>query len=1050
MAAAEGQVPSLTETTRTLSISEQSQADNSSDLTPLRAHYLKKTLVSLQFEKELRLLSTVPSNPSVSVLSYLGPPFNPPPKDDPTPRDLLFTRFFFRQFVLTFPFLSSAPKNFFPQKLQPFIDSLLAKNIAAATVFDTENPQIDVEEVTKKKLLQKLEKQMAFLMGSAVKLTEPEEVVRLNQRDLDRLETLAKKRRTRKKDKFEVNVIGVRSISEKRHVRTRTHDEFIIRTRKTGFEDIYVARRAGDFKTLADELRKAHPEEEIRPPPAKDRTTIATPSSQGILSGYLTPSSTQQSQPGSTDSLPIAPSVSNQSTTSIIHQYGLAREKNRLTLRAYLNSLLTSQVIASSPVLRSFLTANPIKLTAEELEDARRREDADRLREEGKAKFDQEVKDRVEKLRDAIKNVKGDLLGQNGLTHVFSTIRTTPEAKDLPSDYHAVLEWGRITSASTLFHHFIATDNASETFASLKRVHGMMPYFMMKGILKISNPVAMIRGILDLFTAQPFGGKSLLQRMFTSSLYEESKAVQEDIELVSDKIEDPVLCEKIRQFVNAPREIQAIYRMDAVEEKCNLITVIMRSSEAPVLNRAQLQRIARASRAHAEYVRSRQGHDSDSDDGPQDEEGWLYEDLGVLMRLYGKLRDLEQLIALIHEGTTAELLKDIITLFYAPLAQVYKAANIADSLGDLQNFINDLIKTVEQVDQMDLDDPTKTVQRFIALVERHEQSFYRFVHNVQSKGEGLFDSLMKWVELFITFVREGLGSQVSLEFMLPHTGKERGDIMKEVDAVALYHYKLKVAHEEKVRRKFGSGRGSGATQAEQEAAQALVDGVVSELSFGELVEGDANELAEEDESDEDSNSSGEYYTDSSEEETTESEDDENHTHHTSSTSVFDETSPRLKNSDNTHDDLPPPPPPKDVPSRHIRRQASATSTPLPPSPHDAGYHHHQHHRAPQRSMTHHDQVQPGHNDSRNQVRRPTALDALHQLSSGSSGNTSSKPLPRTPLSHARTPSSQSTPSQRKVKKNPEAVIQPPELKAIPELLPIFLELVRPGLRTRSL
>lgn len=40
----------------------------------------------------------------------------------------------------------------------------------------------------------------------------------------------------------------------------------------------------------------------------------------------------------------------------------------------------------------------------------------------------------------------------------------------------------------------------------------MMPYLVMKGILKISNPVAMIRGILDLFTAQPFGGRSLLQR----------------------------------------------------------------------------------------------------------------------------------------------------------------------------------------------------------------------------------------------------------------------------------------------------------------------------------------------------------------------------------------------------------------------------------------------------------------------------------------------------------------------------------------------------------
>ena len=47
--------------------------------------------------------------------------------------------------------------------------------------------------------------------------------------------------------------------------------------------------------------------------------------------------------------------------------------------------------------------------------------------------------------------------------------------------------------ASTIFHHFVATDDASESFASMKRIHGLMPYFMMKAALKISNPVAMIR-----------------------------------------------------------------------------------------------------------------------------------------------------------------------------------------------------------------------------------------------------------------------------------------------------------------------------------------------------------------------------------------------------------------------------------------------------------------------------------------------------------------------------------------------------------------------------
>lgn len=55
-----------------------------------------------------------------------------------------------------------------------------------------------------------------------------------------------------------------------------------------------------------------------------------------------------------------------------------------------------------------------------------------------------------------------------------------------------------------------------------------MPYFVLKGILKISNPMAMIRGeqnekcdpnklnngtgVLDLFLARPFGGQSLIQR----------------------------------------------------------------------------------------------------------------------------------------------------------------------------------------------------------------------------------------------------------------------------------------------------------------------------------------------------------------------------------------------------------------------------------------------------------------------------------------------------------------------------------------------------------
>ena len=52
-------------------------------------------------------------------------------------------------------------------------------------------------------------------------------------------------------------------------------------------------------------------------------------------------------------------------------------------------------------------------------------------------------------------------------------------------------------------------------------------------------------------------------RMFTSSLNEEVKSLEEDIEAVKEKVDDPVICEKVRQFVYAPKEIQATYKSDS-------------------------------------------------------------------------------------------------------------------------------------------------------------------------------------------------------------------------------------------------------------------------------------------------------------------------------------------------------------------------------------------------------------------------------------------------------------------------------------------------------
>ena len=427
------------------------------------------------------------------------------------------------------------------------------------------------------------------------------------------------------------------------------------------------------------------------------------------------------------------------------------------------------------------------------------------------------------------------------------------------------------------------------------------------------------------------------------------------------------------------------------------------------------------------------------------------------------------------QGFTSELLKDIITIFYSPLAQVYRAASIADSIGDLQNFLNDLIRTVESTEQskracmfwpivsllnlslVAQEDPHRTVQAFISLVQRHEQSFYQFVHKVHSKGEGLFDSLMRWIELFLTVVREGLLQPISLEFLLPHTGKERSEILAEVDEVALYHYKLKVMYENKLRRRFGAPAKGSEADAEDEMTQNLLNGVVGEISFGEVIQGDANDLAAQDSDEEDDS---EFDTD---------EDSDAGTDDTYSTTGSDETdsmddTPRIpstvprsmgrasapsssvvaRRSTQTADDQPPPPPPpKDnaiPPAGRMRtlslrsmrslkslkvaagRASTDSAPPVPPLPQGV--------------------VSPS-------FQKPLPPSPAFPLSSSDTMSLESRSTGgQSHLHHGATASRPPPPKPKKSKKVKQA-LKPPELHHIPKLLPVFTEMVSSTLSSRK-
>ena len=115
-------------------------------------------------------------------------------------------------------------------------------------------------------------------MSAAIKLTENEgreEVVRIEddgrmhtglpasqQREKDgKVLPVNNKKRGNltkadtKEDDFSINVVSVRNVVVKGRIKNKSHEEFIVRTRRKGKGDTFVARRYGDFVRLAETVR---------------------------------------------------------------------------------------------------------------------------------------------------------------------------------------------------------------------------------------------------------------------------------------------------------------------------------------------------------------------------------------------------------------------------------------------------------------------------------------------------------------------------------------------------------------------------------------------------------------------------------------------------------------------------------------------------------------------------------------------------------------------------------------------------------------------------
>lgn len=276
-------------------------------------------------------------------------------------------------------------------------------------------------------------------------------------------------------------------------------------------------------------------------------------------------------------------------------------------------------------------------------------------------------------------------MNANGLTKLFQEIKEKETIQDLSIQYQKFAEWLRIEVAATIYHLFLAEDNSPELFAQAKKIHSLIPYTVIKNVIRLANPAAVMSSLLDVFLAQPFGSRSLMQRIFSLALNDGIRSFQKSIDAVATKIDDDVFVEKLKKYSDAEEHVKIGIREEATSENVDLIVAVLRSDLIePSLNGEQIQRLYNAYVAFNSAV---ENVDDELKQGAQ-----LFSYLKTLMKLQTRQRDKQMMLALIEEPVTLQLFKDLFTIFYEPLVRVYKSANVYGSVTDFAVFMDDMIQ----------------------------------------------------------------------------------------------------------------------------------------------------------------------------------------------------------------------------------------------------------------------------------------------------------------------------------------------------------------------
>lgn len=771
---------------------------------PAQEHFLRKALLESCVKKELHWLS-VPN----SVL-LLGPPFRliNPPKDI----DMPILRHFYLNYVKTFPLIASNPEmdqiEFWRDTVHPFVDSFNEKRILDSIErkeLITKRHQINTRLLLLLILFYNSmivsKKEFQYLDSDHLKDSDKGKLDKLSRNPNAAHQSFDAFQGTRSLKDYDhmvysnninVNIVAVDLINVDANAakggwlqlwkpveqKRKLHYLFVLQvTTRDGsagnytYKSHFISKLYLDFKRLETDLKKKYP---------------------GLMTTDITKLPRKLKHDGGhaddddgerRSLLDSSRSLASKATKADLKYQ---REKLRLALRGYIATLLAKPEIAHCDVLRAFLSdpkRNFQELLPSQEEDYALRMELEKRRLMTQIEFQEETAKSVYELSKKFEQFKAELLeNPELLSQIFEEFSKTQSLEEVSPLLRTFFEWCKLEIAATLYQVFLSQDNSSEWFRKCLKFHKMFPYSVCYGILKYTNPVKVMTRMVDVLLVSmptvsvPWASSdkkkvnNLLSMIFVMLLDEDLQDyLKERAKLLEEApLNDPAFqpfIERITSYVSS-HDVEVadeIKEESLAKDEHLLMTIFQTSKFEPKLSAKDIETFKKVEAAYEKY--------QSMDEHKQADEAAAFVALQQLWQLEVRSRDKELMKQLWKEPELTKLIKKFLVVFYNPLMTVMKQCGIHTAFRDFQTFMDDLMAELKELDEGGIyfTSPVEIFNRFKALLNKHERSFWRILRDLYLKDDKkIFHGLITWIESFLVALRR---KNVAPELVMVDFGK---------------------------------------------------------------------------------------------------------------------------------------------------------------------------------------------------------------------------------------------------------------------------------------